>query len=116
MTVRNAPFIVAPTCQSELKRTLRAPAPAPKRRAREAGLHSPRAAFGANGECRVSKRPRYGFEIVDAPRKHLQLQIFHQSKIYGESNAPAISKSFLRFNTKANTCDLSRPVTKDGIP
>src|SRR4051812_8290034 len=45
----------------------------------------------------------------------LAMHIFHQSKIYGESNRRACSKSFLRFKTKANTCDLSRPVTKEAI-
>src|ERR1043166_4745548 len=71
LTGRNAPFIVASPCQSELKRTLRAPRGGREPRARHAGLHSPDAAFDANGESRVSKPASVWFRNRGCRAEHL---------------------------------------------
>jgi hypothetical protein len=52
-------------------------------------------AFRADGECQVSESgTRYGFEMVDARSRTLQLRNPHQSKIYAESNRSAFLQIF----------------------
>src|SRR5436309_15650790 len=63
-------------------------------------LRGPRAAFGADGECQVSKS---GTGMVSKwwmrrPRR-LQLRNRHQSKIYAESNRSAFLKIFRDFGS-----------------
>jgi hypothetical protein len=63
-------------------------------------LRRPRAAFGADGECRVSK------SITGMVSKwwmrrsqRLQLRWRHQSKIYAESNRSAFLQIFCDFRS-----------------
>ena len=94
-TCRNAPFIVASTCQSEIKRTLRRASPRPKSVswrgfADVAAAHSMQMV-----NVRFPKPAGYGFEMVDAPAASgLLRQIRHQSKIYTESNQSDFSRIF----------------------
>jgi hypothetical protein len=85
-TRRNAPFIVASPCQSEIKRTLR-------RASRwQKTAHS--LAFRAMHRFHSTQMVNagfpaptgYGFERVDAANARLFAGIRHQSKIYTESN------------------------------
>ena len=53
-TRRNAPFIVVPPCQSDIKLTLKRQSPPPKTVTSLGFLPGSADAFGANGEWRVS--------------------------------------------------------------
>ena len=114
-TRRNASFIVAPPCQSEIKRTLR-----------RAGRHS-KTAF-----CRGFRMPRkvhsmqmvnagfpertgYGFEMVDAPERTDSPAIPASIKNLRRIKSIWFSSNFPRFKPNANTCDLSTPVSPDPI-
>lgn len=95
LTRRNAPFIVASTCQSELKRTLRRANPRPKSApargfAELAAAHSVQMVNGGFPEP-----ASYGFEKVDATAGcSLSPEPGHQSKIYTESNESDFSLVF----------------------
>src|SRR5450755_1186407 len=60
-TRRNAPFIVAPPCQSEIKRTLRRPGLRSKTRSLRGFCRSKDGSFSADGERRVSRTDRVWF-------------------------------------------------------
>src|SRR5512140_3393706 len=85
-TCRNAPFIVASTCQSGIKRTLRYSRSPPVTVCSRAFRRSQYRAFGANGERRVSRTDRVWFRNGGCPPAHPALaESHHQSKIYTES-------------------------------
>ena len=66
-TCRNAPFIVASTCQSEIKRTLRRAGPRPKT-VSSRGFADVAAAHSMQMVNVGFPEPAgYGFEMVDAP-------------------------------------------------
>jgi hypothetical protein len=69
-TGRNAPFIVALPCQSEIKRTLR-PANCTSEDIGLAGIRAPPyQPFDPDGECPVSGADSYGFEMVMGAALH----------------------------------------------
>ena len=70
-TRRNAPFIVAPPCQSEIKRTLRRCGPRPKT-VHSRGFRASRSVHSTRMVNAGFPEPRrYGFEMVDAPRRRI---------------------------------------------
>jgi hypothetical protein len=64
-TRRNAPIFVGPTCQSELKRTLRQPRSGSETTRADARFPQSGSAFGADGERKVSIARAGGFDKKD---------------------------------------------------
>ena len=89
------PLIVAPPCQSEIKRTLRRGG-RPANTMHSRGFRGPaRRSFNADGERQVSSRDRLWFRNGGcAGRVHLSHGVRHQSKIYAESNQSDFSQIF----------------------
>ena len=112
-TRRNAPFIVAPPCQSEIKRTLRRPG----RGQRPRSLRG----FAGPGTAHSVQMVNVGFPDRDRvwfrnggrgphrSRKPPSIENLHRIKSVG------FFANFRRFNLNANTCDLSTAVSQDRL-
>jgi hypothetical protein len=93
-TRRNAPFIVAPPCQSDIKRTLRRGSPLPKTAYSRDFPAVPAAHSIQMVNDRFPFKEAYGFEMVDAPNVPFCGEIPHQLKIYTESNQSDFPRIF----------------------
>ena len=87
------PFIVTPTCQSDIKRTLRPQVLGPKTASPRPFRRRKRRSINTDGEQRVSGNRRVWFR--NGGRSRLTLPHRHQSKIYAESNRSIFSRIFL---------------------
>jgi hypothetical protein len=95
LTRRNAPFIVASTCQSEIKRTLRRAIPRPKTVSSRGFRRGCGGSFDADGERQVSNARLVWFRKGGCGRYVGPSRTFgHQSKIYTESNQSGFSRIF----------------------
>src|SRR3984957_5749290 len=117
-TVRNAPFIVAPPCQSDIKRTLRRCGRTPWKRQTprfSRGFYAlPDGSFDPNGERRVSAPAALWFRNGGcAGRLAAAGEGPHQSKIYAESNQSDFSQFFAEL-ISMQTLAIYRPLLVRG--
>ena len=106
------PLIVASTCQSELKRTLRRASPRPKTVpsrgfADVAAAHSTQMVNGGFPEP-----ASYGFERVDATGSRFSAEIRPSIENLHRIKSVGFFANFRRFKLNANTCDLSTAVSQ----
>jgi hypothetical protein len=113
-TRRNAPFIVASTCQSEIKRTLRRAGSRPKT-AGSPGFHAPRqGSFGADGERQVSGLNPVWFRNGGCARDACAFaENWHQSKIYTKSNDSDFSQILADLTSMQTLAIYRRLLVRD---
>jgi hypothetical protein len=115
-TRRNAPIIVAPPCQSEIKRTLRHTGSSLGTLRSQAFREPQNGPFDADGERRVSRTGRIWFRNGG----HGRLCIFfaqgrRQSKIYTESNQSVFSLTFGDLTSMQTLAIYRRLLVKDRL-
>ena len=114
-TRRKRPLIVAPPCQSEIKRTLRR-ARRQSKTVCSRGVHMPRTGlFGADGERRVSGTSPAWFRKGGRGRRPAFTENLHQSKIYTESNQSDFSQIFDDLTSMQTLAIYRRLLVKDQL-
>jgi hypothetical protein len=112
LTCRNAPFIVASTCQSELKRTLRRPR-RPQKTARRGRICVVRVLHSARMvNATFPKRNRYGFEMVDGLSRTFTIAKAASIENLRRIESFGFFTNFPRFRFNADTCGLSAQFKK----
>src|ERR1700722_9530325 len=111
-TRRNAPFIVAPPCQSGIKRTLRRPGGRSKTRYLPGFCRCRGGSFSADGERRVSRTLRVWFRNGGGARRAAKAPSIENLR---QIESVGFFVNFRRIKFNANTCDLSKAVSQGPI-